>query len=378
MLNNIIYLDYNATTPVNPSVLEKMLPFFSTSFGNASSIHSAGWQAAEAVKIARENIGAALQTETDEIYFTSGATESINLAIRGISEAYVAKGKHIISYSTEHRAVLDTLEDLQLKGMDITLLPVDGNGLPDLRQLENALREDTILVIAMLANNETGVIFPIHKMAEIAHQKGAIFFCDATQAFGKIPISVKELNVDALAISAHKVYGPKGVGALYLRRKNPRVTVIPQLTGGGHEKGKRSGTLNVPGIVGLGEVALLSETFTSRYKQQVIPLRDYFEKEIQSWDGITIHSLETNRLPNTSNFRIKGKKADMLLASISKLACSTGSACSAALPEPSHVLKAMGITEEEAYSAIRISLGIDTTKAEIDAALELIKSKLLV
>ena len=376
MLNNIIYLDYNATTPVNPLVLEKMLPFFSTSFGNASSIHSAGWQAAEAVKIARENIGAALQTETDEIYFTSGATESINLAIRGISEAYVTKGKHIISYTTEHRAVLDTLEVLQLKGMDITLLPVDGNGLPDLNQLENALREDTILVIAMLANNETGVIFPIQQMAEIAHQRGAIFFCDATQAFGKIPVSVKDLKVDALAISAHKTYGPKGVGALYLRRKNPRVTVIPQLTGGGHEKGKRSGTLNVPGIVGLGEVALLSETFTSRYKQQVIPLRDYFEKEIQSWDGITIHSLEASRLPNTSNFRIKGKKADMLLASIPKLACSTGSACSAALPEPSHVLKAMGITEDEAYSAIRISLGIDTTKAEIDAALELIKSKL--
>lgn len=376
MLNNIIYLDYNATTPVNPMVLEKMLPFFSTNFGNASSIHSAGWQAAEAVKIARENIGAALQTETDEIYFTSGATESINLAIRGISEAYVTKGKHIISYPTEHRAVLDTLEDLQLKGMDITLLPVDGNGLPDLNQLENALREDTILVIAMLANNETGVIFPIQQMVEIAHQKGAIFFCDATQAFGKIPVSVKDLKVDALAISAHKIYGPKGVGALYLKRKNPRVTVIPQLTGGGHEKGKRSGTLNVSGIVGLGEVALLSETFTNCYKKQVLPLRDYFEKEIQSWNGITIHSLEANRLPNTSNFRIKGKKADLLLASIPKLACSTGSACSAALPEPSHVLKAMGITEEEAYSAIRISLGIDTTKAEIDAALELIKSKL--
>jgi cysteine desulfurase len=376
MLNKNIYLDFNATTPVHELVLEKILPFFSTNFGNASSIHYAGWQASEAVKIARENLANAIEAEPDEIYFTSGATESINLAIRGVAEAYASKGRHIVSFTTEHRAVLDTLAALQLKGVEITLLEVDKNGLPDLKQLEEAIRIDTVLVAGMFANNETGVIFPIQQMVEITHQKGALFFCDATQAFGKIPVYVRDLKVDILAISAHKVYGPKGVGAIYLKRKNPRVSIIPQLTGGGHEKGKRSGTLNVPGIVGLGECAKLSSTFIEVYRNHVLKLRDYFETEILKFKNITVNAEVANRLPNTTNFIVKNKKADLLLASIPQLACSTGSACSAALPEPSHVLKAMGIKDEDAYSAVRISLGITTTKEDIDLALELLKSKL--
>jgi len=233
-----------------------------------------------------------------------------------------------------------------------------------------------VLVVGMFANNETGVIFPIQQMVEIAHQKGTLFFCDATQAFGKIPVSARDLNVDILAISAHKVYGPKGVGAIYLKRKNPRVSIIPQLTGGGHEKGKRSGTLNVPGIVGLGECAILSPTFIEIYQNHLLTLRNYFETEILKFKNIIINAEIANRLPNTTNFVVKNKKADLLLASIPQLACSTGSACSAALPEPSHVLKAMGIKDEDAFAAIRISLGTTTTKEDIDLALELFKSKL--
>jgi len=376
MLNKNIYLDFNATTPVHDLVLEKMIPFFSSNYGNASSIHYAGWQASEAIKIARENLAIAIEAEPAEIYFTSGATESINLAIRGVTEAYSSKGKHIVSFTTEHRAVLDTLSALQLKGTEVTLLEVDGNGLPDLKQLEEAIRNDTVLVVGMFANNETGVIFPIQQMVEIAHQKGTLFFCDATQAFGKIPVSARDLNVDILAISAHKVYGPKGVGAIYLKRKNPRVSIIPQLTGGGHEKGKRSGTLNVPGIVGLGECAILSPTFIEIYQNHLLTLRNYFETEILKFKNIIINAEIANRLPNTTNFVVKNKKADLLLASIPQLACSTGSACSAALPEPSHVLKAMGIKDEDAFAAIRISLGTTTTKEDIDLALELFKSKL--
>jgi cysteine desulfurase len=376
MLNRNIYLDFNATTPVHELVLEKMLPFFSTNFGNASSIHYAGWQASEAVEIARENMANAIEAEPAEIYFTSGATESINLAIRGVAEAYASKGKHIVSFTTEHRAVLDTLAALQLKGIEITLLEVDRNGLPDLKQLEEAIRIDTVLVTGMFANNETGVIFPIQQMVEITHQKGTLFFCDSTQAFGKIPVSVRDLKMDILAISAHKVYGPKGVGAIYLKRKNPRVSIIPQLTGGGHEKGKRSGTLNVPGIVGLGECAKLSSTFIELYQNHTLKLRDYFETGILKFKNITVNAEVANRLPNTTNFIVKNKKADLLLASIPQLACSTGSACSVALPEPSHVLKAMGIKDEDAFAAIRISLGITTTKEDIDLALELLKSKL--
>lgn len=376
MLNRNMYLDFNATTPVNELVLGKMLPFFTANFGNASSVHYSGWQASEAVKIARENVAKALEAEPSEIYFTSGATESINLAIRGVVEAYSSKGKHIVSYATEHRAVLDTLAALQLKGIEITVLEVDSNGLPDLKQLEEAIRNDTVMVAGMFANNETGVIFPIQQMVEITHKRGTLFFCDATQAFGKIPVSVRDLKVDILAISAHKIYGPKGVGAIYLKRKDPRVSIIPQLTGGGHEKGKRSGTLNVPGIVGFGECANLSSTFIEICKNQILTLRDYFETEILKFKNITVNAEVANRLPNTTNFIVKNRKADLLLASIPQLACSTGSACSAALPEPSHVLKAMGIQDEDAFAAIRISLGITTTKEDIDFALELLKSKL--
>jgi cysteine desulfurase len=376
MFNNGIYLDYNATTPVHSAVLKKMLPFFSSNFGNAASVHFAGWQASEAIKLARENVATAIKSETSEVYFTSGATESINLAIRGVMQAYTTKGKHIISFATEHKAVLDTLKAIESTGAEITLLPVNFDGLPDLVQLENAIRNDTIMVIAMMANNETGVIFPVKEMAKIAHHNNTLFFCDATQAFGKIPVSVTDLNVDILALSAHKTYGPKGVGALYLKRKNPRVSIIPQITGGGHENGKRSGTLNVAGIVGLGEVACMHQTFIDFYSNEVRALRDCFEDEVMKWGNVVIQGARSERLPNTTNFSINGIKADVMLASIPSLACSTGSACSSSLPEPSHVLKAMGISDERAHATIRVSLGIITTKVEVNTAISLLKNKL--
>lgn len=363
-----IYLDYNATTPVHPAVLEKMLPYFSERFGNAASkLHRFGWQADEAVKIAREQTSNLIHSSPEEIVFTSGATESINLAIKGVAQAYSSKGKHIIALSTEHKAVLDTLEFLALVGYEIELIPVNRDGMPNLEQLRSKIRPDTILVCAMLANNETGVILPIEEISAILHQKNSLLLCDATQACGKIPVDVNQMGIDLLALSAHKFYGPKGIGALYVRRKKPRVSLIPLLHGGQHELGLRSGTLNVPGIVGMGAAADIFNRDPNKYSEHCLPLRLEIEKSLSSAGcKITAHTYE--RLPNTLHVELPGIKADRLVSLIPELAFSTGSACSSALAAPSHVALAMGFTEEESYSSIRISLGILNTIQEIKKA----------
>jgi cysteine desulfurase len=362
----MIYLDYNATTPVDERVLQKMLPYFSQKFGNAASkTHAAGWIADEAVKHARKQVADFIGAVEQEIIFTSGATEAINLAIKGVFEAYRNKGNHIIAVKTEHKAVLDTLENLEKKGANITLLNVDKNGLIDLNELEKSINEKTILVCVMLANNETGVLQGIKEIAETVHNKSCIFFCDATQAIGKIPVDVNEYGIDLMCISAHKLYGPKGIGALYVRRKNPRVSLIAQIDGGGHERGLRSGTLNVPGIVGLGEACAICN-FNAYDKIKL--LRDEFENRMLQLKDVFINCKDSPKLPNTSNITIKGIKADALISRIPDIAIATGSACTSALAHPSHVLTAMGLSAEEAYGSIRISLGKYTTQEEIITA----------
>jgi len=366
-----VYLDYNATTPVDERVLEKMLPFFSEKFGNAASkTHSFGWEADEAVKKSREQVAAFLNALEGEIVFTSGATEAINLAIKGVAEAYVSKGKHIVTLSTEHKAVLDTCRHLEKLGMEVTILPVLKDGMVDTDQIQKSVRNDTVLVCVMLANNETGVLHPINHIADIVHEKGSLLFTDATQAAGKIRIDVNELKADLLCISAHKMYGPKGAGALYVRRKNPRVTLTAQIDGGGHEKNLRSGTLNVPGIAGLGEACVLAaENFWDDTSVMSL-LRTKLEQELTSTGKVSINGNIKNRLPNTTNLLFHGLKAEEILHNVNGIALSTGSACSSALPEPSHVLLGMGLTKEEAFSSIRFSLGRFTTDQEIGLVIE--------
>lgn len=371
MSSSPIYLDYNATTPVDARVLETMLPFFSKHFGNASSrTHSFGWIAAQAIDDAREKIARAMNAESQEIIFTSGSTEAINLALKGVFLAYHTKGKHIITAKTEHKAVLDTCISLEKLGAEITYLDVDREGIIDPELLEKNIRPDTILVAIMLANNETGTIQNIPKLSEITHTNNSIFFCDTTQAFGKINVDVHELGIDMCCLSAHKIYGPKGVGALFVRRKNPRVTLVAQMYGGGHERGLRSGTLNVPGIVGLGVAAELASKEWWNNAQKLSLLRSKFEWKLTSLKNVFVNGNIRDRLPNTCNISIVGITADSLISKLPLLAFSTGSACTSALPEPSHVLKAMGLSEEQAYSSIRISLGKDSTEEEVMHAAE--------
>lgn len=366
----MIYLDYNATTPVDPRVLEVMLPYFSERFGNAASkTHAFGWTAAQAVDDARAQVAALIGAEAGEIIFTSGATESINLAIKGVAAAYRMKGKHIITVATEHKAVLDTCAALEQNDAEITVLPVDRNGIVDTDALKKALRPDTILVCVMLANNETGVIQPMREIAELVHANGSILFSDTTQAAGKMRLDVNEYGIDLCCLSAHKMYGPKGVGALYVRRKNPRVALLPQMHGGGHEKGWRSGTLNVPGIVGLGKAAAITAEEWWSDAQRISILRTKLEQQIQDHCGnVFINGSIRDRLPNTSSLSIEGIKADRLIAKLPELAFSTGSACTSAIPGPSHVLRAMGISDELAYGSIRLSLGRFTTEEEMQQA----------
>jgi cysteine desulfurase len=369
----LLYLDHNATTPVSPEVLEFMLPYFSGSFGNAASMtHAMGRAAAEAVSTSRDQVAGLLGSEPGEIYFTSGATEAANLAIRGVATQFASKGNHIISWETEHPSVLDTLNYLTTTGMEVTLLPVDRSGGQDPALLQSALRADTILVCTMLANNETGVIAPVRDHSLITHQHGALFCCDATQAAGKMRIDVNDLGVDLLFISAHKMYGPKGTGGLYVRRKNPRVTLAPVLFGGGHENGVRPGTLNVPGIVGLGAAAARAMDHQWDESNRMSQLRTRLEQLLTDLPGVFVNGDIRNRIPNTTNLLIKGIRASDLLKYTTSLAYSFGSACSSAKPEPSHVLKAMGLTDEEAYASIRLSLGKDTTKAQTETAAEIL------
>ena len=377
-MQKLIYLDYNATTPVDEKVLETMLPYFSETFGNAASkTHQAGWAAEAAVDKARQQVADLIHSEKDEIIFTSGSTESCNLAIKGIFEKYQSKGNHIITFATEHKAVLGTCTTLEKKGAAVAYLRVSPEGIIDLDELKKSVTDKTILVCVMLANNETGVIQPLQQIAEIAHAHNAIVFCDATQAAGKIAIEVNELGVDLLCLSAHKFYGPKGVGALFVRRKNPRVILQTQIDGGVHERGLRSGTLNVPGIVGLGKACKIAQKEMWDNNTKISALRAKLEHYLMDIASLRINGSTKYRLYNTANLCFNGIKADSIIAKINNKICvSSGSACTSALAQPSHVLKAMGLSDEDAYSSIRFSLGKYTTEDEIDETIAAIKDLL--
>lgn len=376
MLQLPVYLDNNATTPVDPRVLEAMLPYFTQYFGNAASkTHSYGWQAEEAVKQAREQVAALIGAEANEIIFTSGATESDNLAIKGVFEAYATKGNHIITVATEHKAVLDTCKHIEKLGGEVTYLPVNPNGIVNLAQLEAAIKSTTVLIAVMYANNEVGVIQPVAAIGGIAKKHNVVFFSDAAQAVGKVPVNVQQDGIDLLALSCHKIYGPKGVGALYVRRKNPRVRLAAQQDGGGHEKGMRSGTLNVPAIVALGKACEICKKEMPEEAARAKTLRDKLETALLAIDGTSINGDRQHRLPNTFNISFKGAEAEQLMTMLrSDIAVSSGSACTSASIEPSYVLKALGLPDELAYSSLRFGIGRFTTDNEIDYAIAKITS----
>ena len=372
MLKLPVYLDHNATTPCDPRVVEAMLPYFSTSYGNAASRHhSFGWVAEEAVDHAREQVARLIGAEPKEIIFTSGATEGDNLALKGVFEMYAGKGKHIITCNIEHKAVMDTCSYIESQGGEVTWLEVKSNGLIDLSELEAAIRTVTILISIMYANNEIGTIMPMKEICEIAKRKGVLIFTDATQAVGKIPIDVNKTGIDLMAFSAHKMYGPKGVGALYVRRKNPRVKLSAQLHGGGHERGMRSGTLNVPGIVGFGKACEICQKEMTGEIARVSRLRDKLQAGLLRIEGTSVNGDINNRLPHVTNISFKHADGEGLMMSLNKnIALSTGSACTSASIEPSYVLKALGLEDELAHSTIRFGLGRYTTEEEIDYTVE--------
>jgi len=372
MLHLPIYLDYNATTPVDERVLESMIPFFTKYFGNAASnSHVFGWQAEEAVKIAREQVAQLINAEPNEIIFTSGATEADNLALKGVFESYASKGNHIITVRTEHKAVLDCCRHLEKWGADITYLDVDKEGLLNLKELENSIRPETILIAVMYGNNETGVIQPIQEISAVAKKNGILFFCDATQAVGKIPVDVIKDGIDLMAFSAHKMYGPKGIGALYVRRRNPRVSITALIDGGGHERGMRSGTLNVPGIVGFGTACELCKIEMKKDALKTATLRDRLENELLTIDGTSVNGSRMHRLPNTTNMSFRNvDSADLMKKLSSDIALSSGSACTSATQGPSFVLKALGLSDEAALSSLRFGLGRFTTEEEIDFTIQ--------
>jgi cysteine desulfurase len=360
-----IYLDNHATTPVDPRVLDEMLPYFSEQFGNAASRnHSFGWAADEAVKIARQRATNLLGASPDEIVFTSGATESDNLAIKGVAEAYRGKGNHIITATTEHKAVLDSCHHLEQSGFRVTYLPVQTNGLIDLAALERALDDQTILVTIMAANNETGTLQPIAEIGKLCRQRGVTFHNDAAQAAGKIPLNVEEQNIDLLSISAHKLYGPKGVGLLYVRNG---VTLSPIIDGGGHERGMRSGTLNVPGVAGLGKACEICQLEMPQESARTAALRDRLrDKILASLDGVAINGSSERRLPGNLNISFAGIEGEELLTALDGIAVSSGAACTSAHIEPSYVLKALGLSDELAQASLRFGIGRFNTEAEID------------
>jgi cysteine desulfurase len=370
-----IYLDNSATTICDPRVAEKMIPYFTQYFGNASSRnHTIGWKAEAAVEAARHSVASLISAENQEIIFTSGATESCNLALRGIFEMYASKGNHIITTATEHKAVLDTCKHLQKKGAEISFLDVEKNGCIDLEKLQSVITAKTILIAVMHANNETGVMQPIKEIGAIAKKNNVLFFCDATQAAGKIPINVQEENIDLLAFSAHKMYGAKGAGALYIRRKNPRVKLSPQITGGGQERGIRSGTLNVPAIVGFGKACEISRNEMQEESKRVTELRLLLENNLLKIEASFLNGDIEKRLPNICNISFKSIPSSRLLSALNKtLAVSSGSACTSGSSDPSYVLKAMKIDDDLARSAIRFSLGRFTTEEEIFYAIEEVK-----
>jgi cysteine desulfurase len=361
-------MDYHATTPVDPRVVEAMLPYFTEHFGNAASRnHPFGWEAEEAVEKARKQIADLIGANPKEIVFTSGATESDNLAIKGVAEMYHEKGNHIITCVTEHKAVIDTCKRLEKNGYRVTYLPVGKDGLIDLEQLRSAIGDQTILISIMTANNEIGVVQPIAEIGAIAKEKGVLFHTDGVQAVGKIPFNVTDLKVDMVSISAHKMYGPKGVGALYVRRRNPRVLLSAVIDGGGHERGMRSGTLNVPGIVGFGKAAELCRLEMESETTRLRELRDYLNDRLhKGLDEIYVNGSIEHRLPHSLNISFAYVEGESLLMGINDVAVSSGSACTSASLEPSYVLKALGAGDDLAHSSIRFGLGRWTTKEEVD------------
>ena len=367
-----IYLDYNATTPCDPLVVEAMLPYFTTQFGNAASRqHALGWQAEEAVDYARKQVADLVGADVTEIVFTSGATESNNLALKGAVEMYAGKGNHIITCVTEHKAVLDACKHLEKQGTQVTHLPVDEKGMISLAQLEAAITPATILIAIMYANNETGIIQPVQAISRIAKQHGVLFFSDATQAVGKVPVNVINDGIDIMSFSAHKMYGPKGVGALYVRRKNPRVRLTAQIDGGGHERGLRSGTLNVPGIVGFGKAAEICREHLTVEGGRLAKLRDKLEGALLQLEDVYVNGGTTHRLPHVTNLAFKYLDGNALMLGFNKhIAVAAGSACSSASMEPSFVLKALGLEDELARSSLRFSAGRFTTEEEIDYTIQ--------
>lgn len=363
-----IYLDNNATTPMDPRVLEAMLPYFVEKFGNAASRnHSFGWVAEEAVDYAREQVAKLINADPKEIIFTSGATEGDNLGIKGVFEMYASKGNHIITCTTEHKAVLDTCKHIEKLGGQVTYLSVKEDGLIDLAELEKAITDKTILITIMYGNNETGVIQPVREISQIARKHGVLFFTDATQAVGKVPVDVQADGIDLLTFSGHKIYGPKGVGVLYVRRKNPRVKVTAQMDGGGHERGMRSGTLNVPGIVGLGKACELCMNEMESEAKRLSTMRDRLESSLMQLEEAYVNGNREHRLPHTTNISFKYVEGEGLMMGFNKnIAVSSGSACTSASLEPSYVLKALGLGDDLAHSSLRFGLGRFTTDEQID------------
>jgi cysteine desulfurase len=364
-----IYLDYQATTPVDPRVLDAMLPYFTEHFGNAASRnHRFGWDAEAAVEKAREDVAALIGASPKEIAFTSGSTEAINLALKGAAEMYADKGRHIITSQAEHKAVLDTAKHLEKQGFEVTFLQPDRTGRVEVAAVEAALRPDTILVALMWANNEVGTLNPVREIGALCHARGVLFFSDATQAAGKVPVDVEADHVDLACLSAHKLYGPKGVGAIYVRRRNPRVRIVAQMDGGGHERGLRSGTLNVPAIVGFGEACRLAKAELAADAQRTSELRDYLQRRIMaSLDEVHVNGNLEHRLPNCLNISFAYVEGESLLMGINDVAAvSSGSACTSASLEPSHVLRAMAVGDELAHSSIRFGIGRFTTREELD------------
>jgi cysteine desulfurase len=363
-----IYLDNHATTPVDPRVVDAMLPYFTEKFGNAASRnHSFGWTAEEAVENGRAQVARLINATPKEIIFTSGATESNNLAIKGVAEMYREKGNHIITQVTEHKAVLDTCKRLEKYGYEVTYLPVAKDGRIDLDDLRRAITPKTILITIMYANNEIGVIQPIEEIGKIAKEKGVFFHTDAVQAAGKVPVDVQKENIDLLSISAHKVYGPKGVGALYVRRRNPRVQLASIIDGGGHERGMRSGTLNVPGIVGMGKAVELAQNEMPEESKRLRGLRDYLKDGLfAKLDELYINGSMIYRLPHNLNVSFAYVEGESMLMGINDVAVSSGSACTSATLEPSYVLKALGVGEDLAHTSIRFGIGRFNTKEEVD------------
>jgi cysteine desulfurase len=363
-----IYMDNHATTPMDPRVLEAMLPYFGAKFGNAASRnHAFGWEAEKAVDKAREQVAKLIGATAKEIIFTSGATESNNLAIKGIAEMYRERGNHIITQVTEHKAVLDTCKKLEKQGFRVTYLPVQADGLIDMEDLKRAIDDQTILVSIMYANNEIGVVQPIAEIGKLCHEKGVLFHTDGVQAVGKIPVDVIKDNIDVLSLSGHKIYGPKGVGALYVRRRNPRVQITEQINGGGHERGMRSGTLNVPGIVGLGTACELCLNEMETEAKRETELREYLKAKLEkALDYIHVNGNMAHHLPGNLNMSFVYVEGESLLMGINDIAVSSGSACTSATLEPSYVLKALGLGDDVAHSSIRFGLGRFNTKAEVD------------